>query len=441
MGRYSQWNQTLARQNNKIKEFNMKKREHILLIIFLHLVITSCKFDTMKDKLLTEQIVGQYTYTDSVYVESEKQFFEQTILKVKVGDKVLEVSKLIYEDFQKARKLIEESDFKPLPYSAFRKRILQLYNVDMDTTYYHVLAPTMDTDHITDIVVHSGYLMPMNGGWDDIDEENIVMYNKMILNDDSISFNLLKSKAPFYIISQVQELGVTSNEKWLDYAFSHSEFNKTYVLHDYIFGATRNDDKYHLRKKMLDIMIEKGVDMSLLSSVLETVEYSPKMYAGNPEEIIGYLYKKIAEVGQYGYIEYRLDNDKDLIHKFKEKNYYGSEDLKSFCEDDYITKEERKKQGKSSSLSPEPVYKILDSDGYVNMRKEGNTSAEIIEKIPSGKTVVVLSKNANGWWKIQINDKVGFVHSSRIILYTITQSFPYHWLPAVFLQFSYHRGI
>jgi len=394
----------------------MKKRDYIQLIVFLSLVITSCKFGTMKNKLLSEQIVGQYTYTDSVYYDFKMQQREQTILKVKIGDRVLEVNDYEYKYIQKAKALIEASNFKPLTHSTFRERIFQLYNVDIDTVYAYY--PNPDLDHPIDIIVHSGFIILTDGGFGGIDEKTWIHHNNMILHDDPKAFSWMKANAPYNIISQVQELGVTSNEKWLDYAFSNSEFHKTYVLHDYIFGQSPYDNKYHLRKKMLDLMIEKGVDMSLLSSVLETVAYSPEMYAGNPEEIIGYLYTKIADVGQYGYIEYRLDNDKDLKQELKKKNYYGSEDLRSFCEECYLTKAERERQGKRSSLSPEPVYQIYDPDGYVNMRKEGNISAEVIEKIPSEEIILeILSKNANGWWKIKYNDKVGYVHSSRMILY------------------------
>lgn len=394
----------------------MKKYITVLLLLIMTI---SCTNKTQnKNKLSEEKIVASYKGQGYSMTEKGKEPTEIEMYKIQIGDKNFDIAKGTYEDLLTARKILEESDFKPLLPSDFREKILNLYNIDMNDHYRFTLTPILDKDHVIDIVMHSGYLILANGRIDDLDQEGLVMYNKMILNNDTTAFNWMKLNRPEDVIRQVQELGVISNPKWLKFSFDNSNFWQEQTLHDYIFGNSYDDEKYHIRKNMLDTLISYGADMSLLSSALESVEYTPQMYAGDTNEIIGYLYTKVVEVGQYGYIESRLDGDKDLIKKLKNDNYYNSEDLKYFCEETYIVKAEREKQGKSSSLSPEPAYMTSDPDGYVNIRKGGSPSAEIIGRISSGKYVTILSKDINGWWKVEFNDKVGYVHSSRLILRT-----------------------
>lgn len=59
-------------------------------------------------------------------------------------------------------------------------------------------------------------------------------------------------------------------------------------------------------------------------------------------------------------------------------------------------------------------YSIRDSDGYTNLRKEKNTTSEVLQKVKSGEQVDVLDQKGN-WWLIQIKDgKKGYVHKSRV---------------------------
>lgn len=57
---------------------------------------------------------------------------------------------------------------------------------------------------------------------------------------------------------------------------------------------------------------------------------------------------------------------------------------------------------------------IHDSDGYTNLRKDKNTSSEVVEKINSGEQIEVLD-NSGDWWLVKTkNGKQGYVHKSRI---------------------------
>ncbi|MCV9926932.1 SH3 domain-containing protein [Flavobacterium sp. LS1R49] len=60
------------------------------------------------------------------------------------------------------------------------------------------------------------------------------------------------------------------------------------------------------------------------------------------------------------------------------------------------------------------VYKIQDSDGFTNLRKEKSSTSAIIEKIKSGEKIQVLN-NSGDWWLVRTNsDNKGYVYKSKI---------------------------
>jgi hypothetical protein len=57
---------------------------------------------------------------------------------------------------------------------------------------------------------------------------------------------------------------------------------------------------------------------------------------------------------------------------------------------------------------------IEDSDGYTNLRKEKNSSSEVLQKIKSGEHIEILD-NSGDWWQVKTKEgKMGYVHKSRI---------------------------
>ncbi|WP_175549587.1 SH3 domain-containing protein [Chryseobacterium polytrichastri] len=59
-------------------------------------------------------------------------------------------------------------------------------------------------------------------------------------------------------------------------------------------------------------------------------------------------------------------------------------------------------------------YKVSDPDGYTNLRKDKNTSSEILQQIKSGESIDVL-ENQGDWWLVKTSEgKQGYVHKSRV---------------------------
>lgn len=60
------------------------------------------------------------------------------------------------------------------------------------------------------------------------------------------------------------------------------------------------------------------------------------------------------------------------------------------------------------------LNKILDPDGYTNLRKEKNSKSEIIQQIKSGENIEILD-NDGSWWLVKTkNGKQGYVYYDRI---------------------------
>ncbi|SDQ16897.1 SH3 domain-containing protein [Chryseobacterium soldanellicola] len=57
---------------------------------------------------------------------------------------------------------------------------------------------------------------------------------------------------------------------------------------------------------------------------------------------------------------------------------------------------------------------ISDPDGYTNLRKDKNTTSEILQKVQSGEQVEVLD-NTGDWCNVKTKEgKIGYIHKSRI---------------------------
>lgn len=57
---------------------------------------------------------------------------------------------------------------------------------------------------------------------------------------------------------------------------------------------------------------------------------------------------------------------------------------------------------------------IQDSDGFTNLRKEKNSSSQILQKINTGEQVEVLDQNGDWWLVVSKEGKKGYVHKSRM---------------------------
>lgn len=76
---------------------------------------------------------------------------------------------------------------------------------------------------------------------------------------------------------------------------------------------------------------------------------------------------------------------------------------------------ERSKKCRTENVSNSTKqYSIQDPDGYTNLRKDKNTSSQILQKINSGENIIVLD-NSGDWFLVKTKEgKTGYVHKSRV---------------------------
>lgn len=112
-------------------------------------------------------------------------------------------------------------------------------------------------------------------------------------------------------------------------------------------------------------------------------------------------------------LSYRLLNNifisyPSLIQSFEKDNYFDHKDLR------YFTKVFKTEQQALNDNLNSTDYTIQDPDGYTNLRKEKNSSSEVLQKIKSGENIEVLD-NSGDWWQVKTKEgKTGYVHKSRI---------------------------
>ena len=59
--------------------------------------------------------------------------------------------------------------------------------------------------------------------------------------------------------------------------------------------------------------------------------------------------------------------------------------------------------------------KVKNMSARLNVRAKSNTSPEIIDRLSSGQVVKIVAQTSNGWYKVEVNNKVGYVSGNYIV--------------------------
>lgn len=108
-----------------------------------------------------------------------------------------------------------------------------------------------------------------------------------------------------------------------------------------------------------------------------------------------------------------IDDTENFLNQTKFNHKEIDENVIAFFEQDEkifkIINEKLKRIDKIENLA----Y-IKDSDGYNNLRKEGNKNSEIIQKVKTSAEVEIL-KSSDDWFLVKTKEgNIGYVHKSRI---------------------------
>jgi len=160
------------------------------------------------------------------------------------------------------------------------------------------------------------------------------------------------------------DLQYYTNSAWLQYFITKYKIDVT-LLNDLMSQAIKQEDYNAVKTLINNHYVVSEIDLQISSETKQESE------------------NKIQENKKDGYESYIVSNSKidEIINLLHEKFN---------------------------------LNKINDSDGFTNLRKEKNTSSEILQKIATGTKIQILD-NLGEWWLVQTKEgKKGYVYKTKI---------------------------
>lgn len=176
-------------------------------------------------------------------------------------------------------------------------------------------------------------------------------------------------------------------------------------------------DKERIRKKMLQNLVkinpsftydltrflfsdrnknDKQIDSKLK---FETLAYLLEIQLSNDD------LNDLNDNRGYQLLQEFYKEDKVLKITFKNTNYYRFQKLEKYSDIENPAESEYTERG----------Y-IEDKDGFTNIRKDKNSSSEILGTVKTGSEIEIIKKNGDWWFVITQDGKKGYVHKSKIIV-------------------------
>ena len=247
-------------------------------------------------------------------------------------------------------------------------------------------------------------------GWDELAFVNM---NKYIFYNDQAAFTYLRANSSSgYLISLVQYFGYDKDNQLIDYLFKKTKgtLNDGYAYSLFI-GRNGFKGKFQLRRNLFDIYLKENPKVDIYESKFIDAIRDSKIYEGDKEADIAFLLDKmvtqclVAELGECGWVDDIFLNNQYLKEDFKKNNYYNFQELRKYMEVIYIDR---------SIINSS--FKIIDKDGFTNLRKGPSVTSEIVGKVKTGESVIIIDVAGEGWYRVLTeNRKEGYVFKTKIV--------------------------
>uniref|UniRef100_A0AA94F3P5 SH3 domain-containing protein n=2 Tax=Flavobacteriaceae TaxID=49546 RepID=A0AA94F3P5_9FLAO len=337
-------------------------------------------------------------------------------------------------------KFLKDENFKTLDNIEFKKRIQELFGVDIDESEYddvnprlkgaetniHNIYSIMRKDNFIDFyILDRGKI---DGAGDPLksmltdersNEDNFILYNKLLLNDDiSVLSYILNDKTSLEDIyvyfnyeknESIKNKLISTLKDIDDYPV---EFKNSLIWYNDI---NKNEN---IRKNTLVEIGKKKPDFlfDLTSYVISNRETIKKPFNAYTDKAIATLISIQLDLSTGDFVSgnkgYALLNNMfvqnpSMKEILKKQSYFDFENVKKASEHFEMNNGEE---------NTDELYLINDKDGYTNLRKGKNANSEIITKLNNGSELYVLDKSDKDWWLVvtPIGEQ-GYVHKSRIV--------------------------
>ncbi len=322
---------------------------------------------------------------------------------------------LSIEFINKAKKILERRRFQFPNEENFNQKILEVYGFNLKEYKNSIFA--LQPSMFPEVAIRKEnfiFLQDANANAPDfLNPELLYHYNSYIFYKTPVSFVWLQSNSPEVLKNLVVHYGYNKDKKLVETIFKKFDFNSLSNVEELIFKES--DSKKTLKKQIFDDIEEyvykgrvedfsyakEGMGYIKIGDIITKINSSPQEYL-EPEKTIAFLFERELRVGIQGDIESYINKYPRYQSDLEKNNFYNFSTLKDYVKYIYQKTED------------DNIYIISDPDGYTNLRKNKNTSSEILQKIKSGEKIDVLDQTGD-WWFIQTKDgKKGYVHKSRI---------------------------
>ncbi|EFK35661.1 SH3 domain protein [Chryseobacterium gleum] len=318
------------------------------------------------------------------------------------------------EFINKAKKILEQRKFQFSDENTFNQKILDKFSFNLKDYKNSIIAlrPAMFPEVA---IEENKFIFIQDAGADEPDFINpdlLYHFNSYVFYNTPVSYIWLQTNNSNLLYDLVVYYGYNKDKKLVEAVFKKFDFNSLSDMEQLIF--IDSDGYKKLKKQIFDdieTIIYKGKveDFSYakegngylrIGDIINKISSSPKEYF-EPEKTISNLFERELRVGIQGDIESYLNKNPTFKSNLEKNKFYDLPTLKDYVK--YIYQKESNTN-----------FIIQDSDGFTNLRKEKNSSSQILQKINTGEQIEVLNQNGDWWLVVSKEGKKGYVHKSRI---------------------------
>jgi hypothetical protein len=330
--------------------------------------------------------------------------------------------------------LLEKNDFKAPNHEDFKNKIIKHFGVDIDMAKYNDVFlerglgfTAMNNERFIDTYqLDRGLIDGAGDAFADILKEGLnneynsdfVNYNKVLFNDDPLAISkLIKDSNKTEDI--VVYLNYEKNNLLINFLIKNLKkaetYNTDFKLH--LLWYNNKKESQIIRKKIISEIANKNPDFIFdLSHFLNSnkAQIKDKVEQQLIDETLAYLIdielnhydnKDLSDNKGYSLLNNFYVQNPKLLEKLKANNYYNYPLLNKYTQTYLLMSSENE-----ATLSG----RVIDPDGFTNLRKEKNSTSAVLEKVKAGEIVEILD-NSDNWWLVvtKLGNK-GYVYKTKI---------------------------
>lgn len=329
------------------------------------------------------------------------------------------------------RDLLKSNDYKFLEHDEFKNKLIGYFGVDIDNAKFNDVylesglgyTALSNEGFIDTYQVDRGVIDGAGDAFADILKEGLnndynidfINYNKVLFNDDLPAISKVNvDKVEDIVVYLNYEKNNLLNNSFVKNIKKIDNYNESFKWHLLWYNNKTKSDV--IRKKLLQEIVNKKPDFIFdLAYFLNS--NSNKIKEKIDSALIDATLAFLIEVELQHYEDKDLNDNKGysllnnfyiqnpkMLDRFKSQKFYGYPLIESYTKKYLLMSEEN-----------EISYgKVIDPDGYTNLRKDKSSTSVVIEKIKSGERVEILDDSEN-WWLIKTNSgKKGYVYKTKI---------------------------